>query len=177
MRRSERGFILSELLLVIAIASILALAASMTTVQLLKLTDSNSNHTISIRDVQNAGYWISNDTQMAEIVTVGTDPETGDFLTIKWTEWGYDGADSKYHTVRYFLVLRKGVLNLVRDYQITGGINRRAVVAEHIYYNPSDPDRTTVAIYVEPLLNIQLASSVGDYIEVRKHTAWIRPEF
>ncbi len=83
MKRGERGFTLIELLLVIGLVALISGAASVTTIQVLTVTKSSNDHTVTIRQVQNAGHWISNDALMAANVVIDDDPQTAEleFLT------------------------------------------------------------------------------------------------
>lgn len=89
MKRSERGFTLIELLVVTAIVALIGVAAAMASFQVINVTKRSNDHTTVIRQVQNAGYWISRDTQMAQAVVIGDDPETPEleFITFKWSNW------------------------------------------------------------------------------------------
>ncbi len=181
MKRSERGFTLIELLVVLAISAVITIAAGTATVQVISVTrNSNDNMTV-IRQVQSAGYWISRDALMAEYASVGSDPETGDFLTLNWTEWSHDeDEDSIYHTVTYSFqgLSADGIGKLIRTYSSSDGANVQTLVAEYIYYDASDSSNTTKVIsYVPPVLILQVASVVGEVTEVREYRVRHRPDF
>jgi len=178
MKRGERGFTLIELLLVIGLVGLISGAASVTTIQVLTVTKSSNDHTIAIRQVQNAGHWISNDALMAENVVVDDDPLTAEFLILTWTEWGYD-EDSTYHTVTYFFEdLSDGIGTLKRTHWSSAGTNEQTLIAEHIYYTPDVPENTdTEAAYTTPVLTLQVVASLGEATEIREYTTWRRPEF
>jgi len=183
MKLSERGFTLVELLVVIAIMSLITLGATMTTFQIINVTRRSNDHVAAVRQVQNAGYWISRDAQMAEAVVVGDDPKTEEeleFLTLNWTEWGYDD-DSYYHEVTYsFQDLSGETRKLERQYVIYDGgeISKTNLIAEYIYYNPTlDPDGTTKADYESPMLTVQITSSLGEASETKEYRVKHRPDF
>ena len=144
IKRDQRGFTLIELLVVLAIISLITVAATTTTFQVLTSTKRSNDHMTAIRQVQNAGYWISNDALMAESVVVDDDPETPEFLTLNWTEWdeGKKKKDSKYHLVTYYFEdMADGLKKLKRQYLIyeDGDVKGDEVtlVAEYIYIDDS----------------------------------------
>ena len=67
-RQSEKGFTLIEVTIVVAILGIIMLAMAMSTTSLLTNQQKASDHTVVLHQVQNAGYWISRDVQMANNV-------------------------------------------------------------------------------------------------------------
>jgi len=177
IKRDQGGFTLIELLVVMAIAALMVGAASMTTFQVTDITRRSNDHMTAVRQVQNAGYWISRDALMAEQVIVDSDPETADFLTVLWTEWGY-GEDSIYHSVIYsFQDLSQGIAKLKRTHWSSAGANEQTLVAEYIYYNPDDPDDTTKVSYQSPVLTMQITASLGEAKETKEYRVCGRPEF
>jgi prepilin-type N-terminal cleavage/methylation domain-containing protein len=66
LKTDEKGFTLLELLVGISIAAFVVGAASMTTITMMRLTPKTNNWAIALRQVQNAGYWISRDVQMSK---------------------------------------------------------------------------------------------------------------
>jgi len=73
MKPSERGFTLIELSVVIAIVALIVIAANMSIFQVVKGTERSNDQLTAIRQVQNAGYWISHDTQMSQSIFTGDD--------------------------------------------------------------------------------------------------------
>jgi len=180
MKRSERGFTFIEFLVVMAIVALIAGAAGATTLQLFASTERSNNHMTAVRQVQNAGYWISRDALMAESTdNVTTHPE---FLILNWTEWGYD-EDSIYHKVTYsFEDMPGGLKKLKRTHWSRVGTNEptlvaETLVAEYIYYDPDDPDNTTKASYESSVLTVQIAAAIGEANEIKEYRVWHRPNF
>jgi len=186
MKRSERGFTLIELLISIAIVALMAGAATMATFQVINVTKSSNDQMTVIRQVQNAGYWISHDTLMAENVIVDNLTPSS-FLILTWTEWSYEeDEDSIYHSVTYSLQDRSdGIRTLKRQHLIyiyddeleewEETENTITLVAEHIdttyaTYEPDEPDEA-------PVLTVQIAASRGDAGETREYRIWHRPDF
>jgi len=97
IHKNERGFTLVELIIAIAITAIITTGVTMTIFQVFTGNARSSNHMIAVRQVQNAGYWVSHDAQMAQlVVTTGV---SGFPLILTWTDW--DGTE---HQVTYDIV-------------------------------------------------------------------------
>ena len=189
MKRGERGFTLIEVLVVIAIVATISAAATMSTFQVFNVTRRSNDHVVTVRQVQNAGYWISRDALMAESVVVDNDPETDEFLTLtlKWTEWNYDG-DSVYHEVTYSIedLSPDGIGKLIRTHS-SDGPDEQTLIAEYIYYDSEDPENhtDTEATYEPPdeapeqapVLTVQITSSLGEASETREYRVLPRPDF
>jgi prepilin-type N-terminal cleavage/methylation domain-containing protein len=69
MKRSERGFTLIEMLISLAIMSAIVGGVAMTTTALLTHPKRSTNQNIVLQQVQNAGYWISRDVQVAKTIS------------------------------------------------------------------------------------------------------------
>ena len=176
MRQAENGFSLIELLVVTAVVVLIAGAASMTVLQVVKGTESSNDRMTVGNQVQNAGYWISRDAQMAESLTVDN-LTPADFLVLKWTDWSYD-ENSIYHSVVYSLEdISGGIGKLKRTHQDSVGTDEQVLVAEYVYYNPSDPDNTTEASYESGVLTLKLVAVFGDAEEAREYKIYRRPSF
>jgi len=174
MKRGERGFTLIEVLVVIAIAALITLGATTTTFQVFNVTRHSNDHIAVVRQVQNAGYWISRDALMAESVVVDGDPETDEFLTLKWTEWDFGKKKDLvvyYHEVTYFFQdLPDDIGKLDRTHWINDEVNEQTLVAEYIDYN-------TNATYDTSVLTVQITSSLGEASETREYRVLPRPDF
>lgn len=136
--KNQRGFSLLEMILVLAILGILISAVTMTTSRVISGSISPSNHMTAIRQVQNAGYWVSRDAQMAQSLATAPDPD-GFPITLSWTD-----RDSYDHQVVYSLVeMSNGSANLQRRH-ICVALNKdvTSTVAEFI-----DPDETYCYMY------------------------------
>ena len=68
MKRREEGFALIEVLISVALLSIIMPVVTMTTANLLTNCQKANDHNVVLHQVQNAGYWISRDVQMAKNV-------------------------------------------------------------------------------------------------------------
>ena len=176
MRQGENGFTITETVVAIALISVIGLAASMTTFQTLNVTKRNNNHLTAVRQVQNAGYWISRDAQMAEsIVTDNLSPN--DFIIINWTERDYED-DDVYHSATYFFEgLADGIGILKRNHWSSLGANEDTLVAEYISYDPNDPLNTSNISYQRPELTVKLTALVEDAGETREYRSSRRTNF
>lgn len=94
MIRDQKGFTLVEMIVASALIAIVVAAASGAIFPIVTSTEISNEQTIALRQVQNTGYWLSRDTQMAQTVTVGVPPE---YLTLGWVDW-----NGNVHTIRYF---------------------------------------------------------------------------
>ena len=79
MKRREKGFTVPEVLIGVAIMAIVVGAVAMTITTLLLNEGQAAGQNTALPQVQNAGYWISRDVQMARIVTLD---EPGVFLRL-----------------------------------------------------------------------------------------------
>jgi prepilin-type N-terminal cleavage/methylation domain-containing protein len=121
---NQKGFTLVELLVAMAVASIIAAAIGTTTAQVFNLNTRTSNHMVAVRQVQSAGYWVSRDAQMAQSISA---PSPSGFpLTLSWVDW-----DGTPHSVVYSIVEN----HFRRTYGAT-----ESVIASHI--DNSDPSLT-----------------------------------
>lgn len=99
MNLNEKGFSLLEMIVAISVGAIIALGASMTTVQMINVTARNNHQTTAIRQAQNVGFWMSQDLLMGHSANVSDDPGTPDteFVTITWKHW----ETGDYYDIRY----------------------------------------------------------------------------
>jgi len=95
----ENGYSVLSLVVVIAISSVIALGAGMTTGQILEQSRLNEDYATVVRQAQNFGFNVSQDMVMARTVSTTDNIVTPDveFITIIWKDWenGYK------HDVRY----------------------------------------------------------------------------
>ena len=121
--RQDKGFTMIELIIGLAIAGFLSLAVSMAVYELFVVNASASNQTTVVRQVQNVGYWICRDSLGAQTIIEENDPDTPDFLILRWTDWS--GVD--YEAYYYF----EGD-ELRRSYTVGENPPTYSTVAEHI---------------------------------------------
>lgn len=176
MKLDEKGFTQVELLVSMVIIALVVSAAASATFQVFKGVKRNNNHITAVHQVQNAGYRISRDAQMAQSMTADnlTPP---DFLILNWTEWD-DTDEPIYHLVTYFFKdLTNGIGKLMRSHWSSGGTNEQTLVAEYIYFNPDDPYDSSKASYLTPELTVQLTALSEETGETREYKINHRPNF
>jgi len=129
LNKGQSGFTLLELVVGIGIAVVVVGATSAAIMTIMKLTPWNNNMAIALRQVQNAGYWISRDVQMSENITVGnSNPE---FLTLTVPEGNHDTGQVVDKTVVYeFQDMTGGLSRLIRD-----DAGAQIMIAEYISTN------------------------------------------
>lgn len=176
MKPGEKGFTLIELVIAMAITVLISGASTVALSQIYGGTDRNNNHLTAVRQLENAGFWISRDAQRAQ--TISTDNLTSpDFLLLTWTEWDDDDYDDPvYHSVRYsFDNITGNIGRLKRNYWSSAGANQQTLVGLDFYYNPSDSDNTSKATYQSPLLTIRLTAILDKAHETREYRIKRRP--
>jgi prepilin-type N-terminal cleavage/methylation domain-containing protein len=90
--KTENGFTLLELLVVLPIVSVLMGVMAMTTIMIMKVGPQNNNHVIVLTQVQNAGYWVTRDAMNGQVIIPGTYGD-GVLVNIAWDEW--DGTNNE----------------------------------------------------------------------------------
>ena len=71
MKRWEKGFSLLEVLIALAIAAWVIVPITMTTTLIVKSSGQATAQNAVLPQVQNVGYWISRDVQIASVITPG----------------------------------------------------------------------------------------------------------
>ena len=167
MKQGEKGFTIIEMVVSIAIIAIIGLAANMTIFQVVNGTARSNSHMTAVRQVHNAGFWISRDAQMAESV-ITDNLSLPDFIVLNWTERDYD-SDDTYHSVTYFFEeLSDEIGKLKRNHWSSAGADADTLVAEYIFYDPDDPVNTSNVSYQNPVLTVKLTALFGDASETRE---------
>ena len=174
MRKGERGYTLIELAVALSVIVLISGAASIAIFQIMKGTSVNNTHMTAVRQVQNAGYWLSRDARMAQ--SVETDNLTPpNFIVFNWREWDEDDEEI-FHTSTYFFEdLTDGVGKLKRTHWSSAGLNNQTLIADHIYYDPDDTKATSQFSYQTPVLTMQLTSRVENAVETREYRITHRP--
>ena len=167
MKPGEKGYTYIELLIAITIMALASVAAGAAIFQVFKNTERNNDHITAVRQVQNAGYWISRDAQMALSVNTTANMTPPDFLGLNWTEWN-DAGEPIYHSATYsFEDLTDGIGKLKRTYWSSAGASGETMVAQYIYFDPADSDNTTKVDYISPVLTVQITSLFEESQETR----------
>jgi prepilin-type N-terminal cleavage/methylation domain-containing protein len=183
MKRNEKGFTLIELIVTISIVALIAGGATMSIFQVVKGSERSNNHETAVRQVQNAGYWISHDTQMAQYVD--TDDNTGtpetEVLTLTWVGWEWkDHHGNQYidsYVVRYTCdsnKLQRHQKITTEKYDSSGHfvetteLQDSLLVAEHI-------TALSISSVVDGKLTVTVTASLGETEEERTYEIMLRP--
>jgi len=164
LNRGQQGFTLIEMLVAIALTSIIGTAAIMAIHQVLIGTVLSNDQNTVINQVRNAGYWIEHDALMAQSVNASGESEFS--LTLTWTDW-----DDDAHQVVYGLEPSPGELKrlqrqeTINDTQVT-----TTTVGRYI-----DADNTSCHWDGE-VLTVNITAQVGDKTETRTFQAKPRPD-
>jgi len=94
LKTTEKGFTLVEVLVALAILGAIMGVMSAAVITILKTGSQNNEWNVNLRQVQNAGHWITRDALMAQTVS---DNKPGVFLNLSWSDW-----DSNNYDVEYF---------------------------------------------------------------------------
>lgn len=126
-RGNEKGFTLVELLVALPIAALVIGAATGVITQLANSTDTTS-YMVAYRQVQNAGYWVSEDGLQAQNVNVTGIGNDLSFV-LSWTNWD----DTSITNVTYSLTdMPSGTLKQLQRQKVTGSNVTSTVVARYI---------------------------------------------
>jgi prepilin-type N-terminal cleavage/methylation domain-containing protein len=131
--KNQKGFTLVELLIALAITAVIAGSVTTAVFQVFTGNARTSNHMTAVRQVQEAGYWVSHDTQMAQSVNATmTSPA---ILQLTWTDWESKGN----HKVVYSLDPPGSGLGrlLQRSYSINGTAQNSSTIARYIDSSPT----------------------------------------
>jgi prepilin-type N-terminal cleavage/methylation domain-containing protein len=96
LNKGQKGFTMLELITAVGVSSIISVGIMMTLYQVVTGSARTGNHLTAVREVEQAGYWISRDAQVAQ--AIDDEPAGGAFLVLTWTDW-----DNEEHTVTYTL--------------------------------------------------------------------------
>lgn len=168
MKKQEIGYTLIELLVAVSIMALASVAAGMAMYQVFGGTEDNNDQMTALHQVQNAGYWISRDTQMAISVNTTDTLVFPEFLHMGWTEWNDAGVPT-YNLIQYSLENGSNNLySLKRTQTISGGPTQELMVADHIFYQPGTENSSDTSISNEMIL-VNITSIFDDIRESREY--------
>lgn len=157
MKKGQKGYTLVEMMIALTISTLIVGATLIAVFQILTNTERNSNHMTASNQVQNAGYWVGRDAQLAQIITGNL--TLPDFLDLRWTE-GFSG--DSYRVVYTLEDMPAGeTKRLFRNLSVTsmnGTTNTTTLIAWYI--NP-DTGKTS-SNFSGGTLNLMFTSTVGD---------------
>jgi type II secretory pathway pseudopilin PulG len=128
LNKQEGGFTLIELIIGVVLASLIGIAVAMTLVLMFKVSADSSHRVTAIRQVQNAGMWITQDVQSAQTITIGG----SHFLEVLWADWGgtKNKVDYDYDPLVTSDLTRKYYIKHIADTDYV--ITSQTVVAHYI---------------------------------------------
>lgn len=94
--RNEKGITLVELLVAMLVTGIITASITATVWQVFTINSRSLNHMTAVRQVQSAGYWVSQDALMAQSITTDNSTTSHLPMTLSWTDW-----DGTVHNVTY----------------------------------------------------------------------------
>lgn len=158
LKRGQRGFSLVELVIVVALAGIVGVAITATAFQVFTFSTRTSNQMTAIRQVQQAGFWVSPDVMMSDPDEVDVDPGGGKFLVLGWTHNG------TVHEVDYILenIPFTDVARLTREHYVDSALDSITTIAEYI-----DPTMTSFDPVGDGAYDFTVFARVGDQTESR----------
>ena len=166
LHKNQRGFTLIEMIVAMTITVLIIGVIAMAIFQVFNVNALSSNHMTAVRQVQNAGYWISRDAQMAQSVVPDDGGATGFPLTLTRTEWEGDE-----HQVVYTIIGDR----LQREHYINSVPDSTIFVAEYVV---SDPEKTN-CVFTNGKLTLTVTATVGTWpqeeIETRVYEIVPRP--
>ena len=164
LKWGEKGFTLIELVVGISIAAFVVGAASTAIITMERLSPRNTDWAIALRQVQDAGFWISRDIQMSQgDITVGTG--NPDFMTLTLPQ---DQNPANNKTIIYQFQNTSGNLSrLIRD-----DSGQQRFIADYVYYNPvADPTKSTMVISDQNPVTLQITATSGQTTYTRQYKA------
>lgn len=157
LKRHEKGFTLIELLVALGILGAIMGVMTAAVILIMKTSSQNNEWNVNLRQVQNAGYWISKDALMAQEVKTN---KPGVFLSLSWSDWNGDS-----YIVDYVYVVLEDNTTLMR--QLNNNDDSEFLIAQYIV----PADTTCEWISEENKLKVTIRASVhgdgdeGRYVE------------
>ncbi len=162
MKRSEKGFTLIEVIVSMAIIGIIMPMMAMSVLTLLTNHQQANDHNIVLHQVQNVGYWISLDVQMANNIIL-TEPD-GFPLTLNVP---VDTDENNDLSVDY---LFDGNKLKRKVYDSLHTLIAETLIAEYI-----DAQSTTFSIVEFNIYNLAVKASKGETVSERSYKISQRP--
>lgn len=156
----QKGYGLLEIIIALALVGILGLGITAFTIQTITETKRSSVHMQAIQHLENAGFWVSRDVQMAQTVTVG--PSAGFPLQLEWVDTNQD-----VYQVTYNATGNQVQRSLVKN----DGEPLKLIVAQSINNAPT----LTSCDYTNGLLTFNVTATLGNYSLSRTYQIKKRP--
>lgn len=144
--KKQNGFTLIELVISLAIAAIVGIGITTSVIQTVTITTRSGNNMQAIQQLENAGYWVSHDVQMAQTVTTG--PSAGFPLILTWAD-----ASQNTYNVTFTVTGGKIQRSLVKN----NSAPLQALIAQSINVTPS----LTNCSYANGILIFNVTATCG----------------
>ena len=155
----------------LAITGLIVPAASGTVIQILQSTHTTA-HMLALRQVQNAGFWMSRDSLQGQEVTV-PGVNNGFPFTLEWIDWD----DNDVHQVVYSLEdMTSGSLKEIqRQEKVNGSVVATTVVGKYIEFDADDSGVTSCAWDASTkVFTFTITVTVTEQSETREYKVWPR---
>ncbi len=138
IRYEQAGITLVELIVGIALFSVIMLGISLTFWQILTVTATSSNHIQAVKQIQNAGIWISRDGEQSQpefVVTGVYDPALIEPQTVLRLGWYNMPLGTGAQTIKYVIYVTEKNNELKHELrrELNNDASNYIVVAEDIH--------------------------------------------
>jgi len=167
----QKGFTLIELIIALAVASIIGIAATMTAHNVITIPAMSNDSNTAVNQVRSAVNWINRDVQGADPDTIIDSPGTPGFFSISLQEWDSGTLSWSEHTITYSLEDMTGtsLKELWRDYDSN---TSSSLIAQYI-----EPEAAGITECswdaVNSVFTITITATVGYETETR--TIQVKP--
>jgi prepilin-type N-terminal cleavage/methylation domain-containing protein len=127
----QEGFTLIEIIIGIAVSSLLLLGINTGIYQIFRVSNLNSAHVAAVKQVENALFYINRDIQMSQKVETNV---SGNWLRLNWTGWDDNSDNVITYILNNSVITRKYYVNdsLADQKQIASKITAVSAVSPGI---------------------------------------------
>ncbi len=179
INKSQSGFSFIELLIAATISGLITAAVTTAVFQVVVGNVRSNNHMTAVRQVQEAGYWVSHDSHMAQSMSTNIAAATGFPLTMSWVDFQGNRYESVYNLES---MPNSGLKQFERyhvAYDADGNVtdNTTSVIARYID-DSGNPPQTSCNLTDSRLL-FEVTATVGSVpqqeVETRIYEVIARP--